>query len=77
MPLRSGCDLRKRNFNINSFRYLPGRAVQAGHPLGVQPLWPRLGLMFSSIQAMSTAGLCHSGQAVRPSQAAIVMPADL
>lgn len=25
-----------------------------------------LGLMFSSIQAMNTAGLCHSGQAVMP-----------
>ncbi len=34
------------------------------HPLGCR--CSGLGLMFFSIQAMNTAGLCHSGQAVMP-----------
>jgi hypothetical protein len=59
-------DLRKRNSEIISdFSSLSTRAgVQARHPLGYPLLWP--GLMFSSIQAMNTAELCHSGQTVMP-----------
>ena len=57
-------DLRKRNSRIiNSCRYLPGRAWRQGArwvPLS------GLGLMFSSVQAMNTAGLCRSGRTVMP-----------
>jgi hypothetical protein len=51
---------------FNSYCYLPGRACRQGYPLGYRCCG--LGLMFASIQAMNTMGLCHSGQTVmRPS----------
>ena len=63
VPLRSSSGLRKLNPEIfNSYCYLPGRACRQGYPLGYRCCG--LGLMFASIQAMNTAGLCHSGQTV-------------
>ena len=53
-------DLRKRRPEIFLFICAAGRADEAS--AGIPPLWPGLGLMFSPIREMSTAGLRRWGQ---------------
>lgn len=61
IPFRSGSDLWKRNSGIFLIIVVSIRlSLRRGHSLGYRCSGP--GLMFTSIQAMSMAVLCHPGQ---------------